>query len=318
MKMKRERGFIQILLLVIAIASIAGVGFVLRKQEKIAFDIPNVSNTANISEALKEVEDNVIIKEESEPEPEESQSKESLEQTQIENSQEVDIKQESIKEKSEETDLRLETKLELLPEVEFEFEPVAEIELEQQEQEQEKIKENPIQGYSKLNPAPLLMPITVKGEYDSHIYKWKITLLEFIRGSQALANMQAEYKTQNQPQYLYEELENIAPGYEYLLVKIKAECVQGFIFDETVISKPRCDAGMRFGGGFVIVAPDTKEFSTISQILYGLNLGEPSEEGYSSVDWLAFRVPVDDNLLLRYIEMLNEDFTDSIAWFQVY
>lgn len=183
------------------------------------------------------------------------------------------------------------------------------------EQEAQKLVErreekSSIEGYSKLNPVPLLTPITVEDEANSHIYKWKITVLEFLRGSQALAQMEERCKTDP---YCY--LENVASGYEYLLVRLEAECVQGFISDETVISKPQCaGGGVAFVMGFTIVSSDEKEFSGVDQIRYGTNLGRWSEEGISSTDWFAFRVPSDDTkLLLRY-----RGFDSDSIWFQIY
>ena len=63
-----NKGFIQIPLLIIIIASIvtvsASIGFVLHKQDKLASDVPNVPNTANISEAVIQNKESASAKDE--------------------------------------------------------------------------------------------------------------------------------------------------------------------------------------------------------------------------------------------------------------
>lgn len=264
---------------------------------------PVIQEELELESQPEEIVQEITLKENSQTEQELKQVRLETEKTQAE----------AKKAQTEVEKAQLKTeRLKAEQEVEKAREEAEKIKAEQEAQElvKRQKEESLVEGYSKLNPAAILTPITVEDEANSHIYKWKITVLEFLRGSQALAQMEERCKTDP---YCY--LENVASGYEYLLVRLEAECVQGFISDETVISKPQCaGGGVVFVMGFTIVSSDEKEFSGVDQIRYGTNLGRWSEEGISSTDWFAFRVPSDDTkLLLRY-----RGFDSDSIWFQIY
>ncbi len=156
-KIKTQKGFIQIPLLVIIIASIAiasaGTGVVLHKQGKLA---PLV---ANISEVFKGTEEPTAIKPEeakpeesleqpqTEQEPEESQTEQELEKTRLEAEK---AKQETEKIKLENERLKAEQEAQRLAEEQRQREIAKQEELERQRQLEEQKKQEELKKQQEI------------------------------------------------------------------------------------------------------------------------------------------------------------------------
>jgi len=150
---------------------------------------------------------------------------------------------------------------------------------------------------SRTNPAPIGETLSIQVKDLSDIYKFKITVLEIIRGTQAWTQIEETNMFNDPPK----------EGFEYILANIRFEYIEG----------PSPDIVYEvFGYGLDVISNEGKEYENPSVVEPEPKFDAKLYPGASNEGWATFQVAIEDSQPLL---TFGRDYKGrGGGWFKLY